>query len=322
MKTRTTKKMQRLTGATALALLALVQGASAQEAQPECAVRIGGGPNGGVYELLVRDIQTVCGSTVSVCAVPSQGGLQNLMKLSSSEVDVGFAQIDTLQEISRGGDENVKDLQAVMPLHSNLLHILTLKNGSHIGGWKGIGGETKILHRFSELKGVKVAVVSSALLVGQKLNNQLGYGMELFEAANDDEAVDMLRGNKVQAIFTTGGWPYPSIARHLASSNLMLAEFDLPAQPPFAIARRSYQNLGAYNVSFLAAPNLMLTRPFKPNGEMGKKIAALQKCLISKLDVLQEGRFHAAWKEVKAPYDTLGVGRFAGDGQKTMAAKQ
>ena len=89
MKTRTTKKMQRLTGATALALLALVQGASAQEAQPECAVRIGGGPNGGVYELLVRDIQTVCGSTVSVCAVPSQGGLQNLMKLSSSEVDVG-----------------------------------------------------------------------------------------------------------------------------------------------------------------------------------------------------------------------------------------
>ena len=79
-------------------------------------------------------------------------------------------------------ERQAKDLQAVMPLHSNLLHILTLKNGSQIGGWKGIGGETKILRRFSELKGVKVAVVSSALLVGQKLNNQLGYGMELFEA--------------------------------------------------------------------------------------------------------------------------------------------
>jgi hypothetical protein len=55
---------------------------------------------------------------------------------------------------------------------------------------------------------------------------------------------------------------------------------------------------------------------------MGKKVAALQRCLISKLNILQEGRFHAAWKEIKSPYDTMGVSRFNGDGVKGLAGKQ
>jgi TRAP-type uncharacterized transport system substrate-binding protein len=304
-----------------IALLAMAQGVHAEEAS-DCGLRIGGGPNGGVYELLVKDIEAACGAVVPVCGVPSKGGLQNLMKLSANEVDVGVAQVDTLLEMSRNGDDNIRDLQAVMPLHSNLLHILTLKTGSYMGGWNGIGGETKFYRKFSDLKGVKVAVVSSAQLVGQKLNNQLGYGMDFILAESEDEAVEMLRKNKVQAIFTTGGWPYPAITRHPSNSNLMLAEFDIPAQSPFTVTKRNYQNLGAFNFSFLAAQNLLLTRPFKPNGEMGKKVAALQRCLVSKLNTLQEGRFHAAWKEIKSPYDTMGVSRFNGDGAKTVASKQ
>ena len=105
----------------------------AQEAQPDCAVRIGGGPKGKVYELMIKDMQTVCGSEVSMCAVPSVGGLPNLMMLSSNQVELGIAQLDTLQVMAGGGDDNIAGLQAVLPLHTNLLHILALRNGSKVG---------------------------------------------------------------------------------------------------------------------------------------------------------------------------------------------
>jgi len=131
--------------------------------------------------------------------------------------------------------------------------------------------------------------------------------MRFVAAETDDQAITLLQSNQVQAVFTTGGWPYPAVSRHNGASGLMLAEYDLPAQPPFAIIKHNYQNLGAYNLNFLAAPNLLVTRPFKPGGEKGKLVAALQSCIIGHLDDLQEGDYSKVWQEIKNPHDTLGV---------------
>ncbi len=304
---------------TVVATLLTSHAAFAEDEAGDCALRIGSGPKGGVYELIVRDIQTACGNEVSVCAVPSAGGLQNLMKLSASEVDIGIAQLDTLQEMARGGDENLRNLQAVMPLHSNLLHVLALREGSKMKT-SGLNffAETRQIRKFSDLKGVRVAVVGSAQLVGQTLNSQLGYDMDFVVADNDDQAIKLLQTNKVQAIFTSGGWPMPNIVRHQHSSGLVLVEYDLTAHAPFVGVKRNYQNMDAFNFSFLAVPNLLITRPFKPTGDMGKKVGALQSCLLRNLENMQEGRFSAAWKEIKSPNDTLGIARFTrADGQKT-----
>jgi hypothetical protein len=149
------------------------------------------------------------------------------------------------------------------------------------------------------------------MLLGQRLNEQNGLEMNLRKAETDDEAVRLLHENKVQAIFTDGGWPLPSIARHKSDSGLALVEYNLSPRPPFVVVKRNYQNLDAFNMRFLGSPNLLVTRPFKPGGEMGKRVAALQSCLLKHLDELQEGRFQAAWKEIKSPADTLGVPRFA-----------
>lgn len=307
--------------ALSIAMLAALP-AAAQEAQADCALRIASGPKGGVYELIVRDIQTACGAEVSVCAVPSAGGLQNLMKLSASEAEVGIAQVDTLQEMARGGDENIRGLQAVMPLHANLLHVLALREGSKVkGSGLALFGETRQIRKFSDLKGVRVALVGSAQLLGQTLNTQLGYDMEFVVADNDDHALKLLQSNRVQAIFTSGGWPMPNIVRHQHSSGLALVEFDLTAHAPFVAVKRNYQNLDAFNFSFLSVPNLLITRPFKPGGEIGKKVATMQSCLLRNLESLQEGRYSAAWKEIKNPTDTLGIARFTrADGQKTARA--
>jgi hypothetical protein len=90
-----------------------------------------------------------------------------------------------------------------------------------------------------------------------------------------------------------------------------LVEFDLPAPPRFTIVQRTYQNLDSFNNKYLGSPNMLVTRPFRANGDMGKKVAALQSCLIRHLDELKEGRFQAAWKDVKDPLNTLGIARFA-----------
>ena len=296
---------------------ATAESAGPPEPKGQCDVRIASGPQGGVYVQLVRDIQALCSKSVSVCAVPSTGGLQNLMLLATSEADVGLAQLDTLQEMSKGGEENIRALQALMPLHSNLLHVLTRAAGSRVGSSTVAGtvvpfsGTHKVLRKFSDLKGASVALVGTAQLLGQTLENQLRYGMQFLVADSDAHAIKLLDANQVQAIFTLGGWPYPSVEKHDGNSGLMLADFDLPAQSPFVITKRNYPKLGAYNFNFLAAPNLLLTRPFKPQGPAGKRIAQLQSCLLTQLDVLQEGRYHRAWQEIKSPLDTLGVSRFS-----------
>ena len=306
-------------------LLSICAGLQAQEAAPEKGLRIATGPAAGVYTQLAKDIQKVCGQVAPLIPVPSKGGLENLIKLSASEADIGFAQMDLMQQMGRDGDQNIRALQAVMSLHSNLLHVITKVDGSKLGGsnWNPLAGSVKVLRKFSELKGVTVVLVGSAQVLGQTLENQMGYGMKFLQADSDEEAVKMLQSNQAEAIFTTGGWPYPAVARVPNNAGLMLAEFDLQAPAPFGKTKRNYPNLGAYNTNFLSATNLLLTRPFKPNGERGKMVAALQNCLLRHMDELQEGPYHAAWKEIKNPEETLGVAVIGkADGATALAASQ
>ena len=280
-------------------------------------LRIGSGPDGKLYQLLVQDMQTVCGNEVPIVNVPSAGGIPNLMGLSASQLDLGIMQLDTLREIGRDGDESIQTLQALMPLHTNLLHVLSLRKGSKMGEPNVLLGNTpfdlrnvKVIQKFSELKGATIAAVGSTALLGGRLNDLNNMGMNIRKAESDEQAIKWLNENKVQAIFTDGGWPLPSIERLKSNSGLALVEYDMVPQSPLVVVKRNYQNLDAFNMRFLGSPNLLMTRPFKPGGELGKRVAALQSCLLSHLDELQEGHFQAAWKEIKAPADTYGIVRF------------
>lgn len=272
-------------------------------------------------------MQAVCGAQTPVRSVASTGGLQNLSLLSSSDADLGIVQVDTLRDM-KGGDENMQALQTVIPLHNNLLHVLSRAEGSLVGALVVLGtpvpgtGRTVQVRKFSDLRGLSVALVGSAQLMGQKLEAQLGYGMRFLAADNDEEALALLRGNKVQAVFTLGGWPLPTVARHTVANGLVLVEYDLPPQAPYIIVKRNYQKLDAFNRSFLAVPNLLLTRPFRSSGALGQQVKALQACLRQNLDELQEGRYQAAWKDVKDPDNSHGVAMFTAKAPVATAARQ
>lgn len=301
----------------ALLLLGTVQ-ARAQNGPSDCSLRVAGGPDGKVYAKMIMNMGKVCGDAVSHCPVPSTGGLQNLMLLSANGADLGIVQIDTLQEMS-AGDENIRALQAVMPLHVNLLHVIALASGSTVDVKTVLGvsltsltGRRVVIRKFSELRDMTVAAVGSAQLMGQTLEKRLRYGMNFVVADTDDQALGLLRTGKVQAVFTLGGWPLDVVSRHGLDSGLQLVDFDPTLQPPYVTVKRNYPRLDAFNLNFLGVPNLLVTRPFKPGGAMASRVSTLGACLRQHLDELQEGRFEAGWKEIKNPDQVYGVTRFAG----------
>jgi hypothetical protein len=292
--------------------------AHAQGTPADCDLRIAGGPAGKVYELMIRDMLAVCGGTVRVCPVTSTGGLQNLSLIASNEAEIGIVQLDTLREMKEGGDDALQSLQAVMPLHGNLLHVLTRAEGSVVDVWHvpltdwkvPFTGSTTRFTTLSELKGRTVVAVGSAQLMARTLDSQFRLGLQVLAADSDAVALRMLQAGQAQAVFTLGGWPLPAVAQHRVGSGLMLADFDLQPNAPYVVTTRSYPNLQAYNLRFLAAPNVLVTRPFKADGTVWRHVAALQRCLAARLDELQEGRYQPAWKEIRDVSATYGLRPF------------
>lgn len=64
-------------------------------------------------------------------------GLENLTRLSANEADLGLVQVDTLKKMVPT-DSQIGELQLVLPMHNNLLHVLALRKGSKLP--KKVGG--------------------------------------------------------------------------------------------------------------------------------------------------------------------------------------
>lgn len=286
-----------------VALVLALASISALAGAGQCDLRVASGPSSKLYQRMVQDMATVCGHVVSLCAVASSGGLHNLGLLSSSQAEIGIVQTDILEDM-KDTDHQIAVLQPMLPLHHNLLHVLALTAGSRVGATTLFGttvplsGQVMRLQKVSELSGLAIAVVGSAQLLGERVDKLFRLNLRLLVADSDDAALKMLRSGQVQAIFTLGGWPLPSVARFHTDSGLTLVDFDLEPKQPYTTIKRNYQALGAFNLRFLAAPNLLVTRPFKPDGTMGGRVAALKQCLVAHMDELQEGRYEAAWRDV------------------------
>jgi len=313
--------------AATLALLAALPAHAAPPAdEGRCELRVATGPRGKVYEKLFADMRSVCGGEVALCAVPSEGGLQNLSLLSASQADIGLAQLDTV-EAMKDGDENVRQLQVLLPLHSNLLHVISLTAGSKVGARTVFDkpvpgtGRTVQVRTYDDLRDLRGAAVGSAQLMGQMISKQLGLNIVFDNADSDERALELLRSGKVQAVFTTVGWPSPFVGQ-LRSDTYTLVRFEHKPPPPYQLVKRNYQSLGALNHPFLAAPNLLLSPPYRSSGSYFKRVAALQRCLVKNLDSLQEGSFHPGWKEIRDAQNSHGLLLFPGAAAQAAATSE
>ena len=304
--------MKKLFIVTLALLSSFVFAAPQVEEGPGCeGLRIGTGPHGKGYSNLFVDIQKVCGNEAAICEVNTNGGLDNLNALSTNDVDIGFTQLDTAMYM-QNGDENIKDLQALMSVNYNFLHILVNSNGYTVTSksWGGLKKDEKVyvVTKASELKGLTVAAVGSAQLMGRKINSMMNLGMNVIDATTDDKAFDMVRKGEAHAMMTVSGWPSGPVKKLSTTSGLTMIPWDLASSTPYVVKSVNYANLGVYNINILGVPNLLMTRPFK--GSKGLEVSKLKACLKANLQDLQEGNGQPAWKEIKDPENVFGWVKF------------
>lgn len=254
------------------------------------------------YANTYNNMKDVCAAKVNLCQIQTSGGLENLPLLSRKGADIGMAQMDTLQTMAKG-DENIQNLQVVMPLNYNYLHIVVAKDGFGVQGdkkWYGAKGDVTMtrITKFSELKHRTVALVGSARLLGPVLNSIFkDYQMVFVEVKADADAFAQVKSGAVAAAFTVAGVPHGAVLNLKADSGLALATFDEELPNPYSVRKFNYDNIGAYNVKALAVQNVLLTRPF--GEEKMAQVQALKTCLIENLQKLKDGDYEPAWNEMK-----------------------
>lgn len=307
------------------ALVSLLSSAAfAAVAEPEpapaaCDLTFASGKAGKGYANFVKDIQAVCPS-LPVCNKESEGGLQNLTLLSAKEADIALVQVDTLQQMLNS-DDQLRQLQVVAALHPNLLHILTRANGFdftntveqkklYVFSEKVTTTSHVDIAKFSDLKGKIVGLVGSASLLVQKLNEVSGHGMQFVDFDTDAKAIEALKQQKVFAVMTMAAWPHGYIKGLKSDSGLKLVPYDLAPVSPYAITKKNYASLGQYGVPFLAAPNVIVSRPFAAGGQNAKNVAAVKACITNNLSKLKDGKFEPGWGEVTDVENAYGLPKF------------
>jgi TRAP-type uncharacterized transport system substrate-binding protein len=311
--TRISRSILALALALGTAATALAQ---AETAPASNALRIATGKKGKGYSKLFADVQAVCGAQVPITEVETEGGLQNLTTLAANQADLGLAQLDTLQDL-KGSDAAIGALLAVLPLNTNLLHVIApLQNFDYDGPartWPLRPKKVSVaVTSMPALKGLPVAVVGSARAMGRALDRRHAMNLQFIDVDTDDQALARLKAGEVAAVFSTSGWPSGPVQKLRRDGGWRLVPFELGAQPPYQLVRKNYENLNTFNHPFLAVPNLLLSRPFTPTGAKGKAVIALQNCIHKNLVNLQEGPYEPAWQEVRNTTDTFGWPRIGG----------
>lgn len=296
------------------AIAGMVAAAPVDDApQADCeGVKVATGPKGKGYSNLYADMSKVV--KVPMCEVNTSGGLDNLNALSTKEADIGFVQVDTWMDM-KNGDENIAQLQYLMPLNNNYMHIVTLASGYTVEGQKKFGlikGDNRlvVINRFSDLRGQRVAVVGSAQLMGRRLDKMLGYNMQFIDAKSDQEAFDMVKRAQVSAAFTVSGWPSGPIKALNQASGLTLVPFDAPIGEPYKVKPLNYKNIAVYNNNTLAVQNVLVTRPF--TGQRLTNVSNIQAGIIRNLTELKEGNYQPGWNEVNPQAVVPGMTKFKG----------
>ena len=170
--------------------------------------------------------------------------------------------------------------------------------------------KTIVVRTVTELNGLPVAVVGSARALGREVDRQHRLGIEFVDVATDEEGLAKLKRGEVAALFSTSGWPSGPVQALKRGDGLHLVRYDLKAEAPYQVVMRNYENVDAFRHPFLAAPNVMMSRPFTASGTYAKAVAALGHCLRKNLITLREGPYEPMWQEVKADGPTYGIKAF------------
>ena len=278
------------------------------------------GEKGKGYSKIFANVNDVCNASVPLKEFNTGGGLDNLTVLADKGATVGLSQIDTWQSLSNNGDEAIGRLKGVISLNSNLLHIIVQQAGfqkqtgtqcsvpevfGKCAGTRTPVFQAVVITKDTDLKGLTVAAVGSAQLLARTyLSKKLELELDVKDVdaaggkSGDALAIEMLKTGKVQAVITMAAYPSGPVSAIKQADGLSLANFTKQVSGGYKVVKKNYKGMGAFNVPFLAVPNILWARPVDPNGPIGQQISGLKACITANLKRFQdEDGFEPSWAD-------------------------
>lgn len=279
-----------------------------------------GGPSGSYHHFFV-DLKKVCGAEVELTELPSTGSDKNLENLLTKQADLAFVQTDTLKfQASRDSNVNEADLQTLLPLYNEEVHLIARDASRREGGLSiaglELGGKSVAVRGIEDLKGMRVGAWGGSLTTAAAINvfGSVGAIIVPFTGADPEaEARAALDKREVDVVLVVGGQPLGFPRSLTGQYRLLQIDRAKAGQLAFyAPATLTYGNLNATGVPTIAAQAYLVTRNFRGAAKKAE-LSKLKGCVIANLEELVEGRgYSPKWKEVRpegptvwARYETL-----------------
>ena len=240
------------------------------------------------YNRFFKEIADVC-SQPAIEEVPTNGSRDNLDKLASNEVALGFVQMDVLFGRKLiDGNTDVDNIRTLIPLYNEEVHLIVPASSN--------------IQRFTDIGNKRLVTTGGGLITARVIFGGMAgvRPLQILEAASPEQAKAAIDGNKADVMLLVGGAPIDAI-KVLPPGRYRLVSIDdvTKLADVYSPATLTYSNLGA-SVRTVATQSLLAVYNYEGQ-EMRSAVLALRSCVLDNLTVLRERTgYHQKWRSVRA----------------------
>lgn len=281
--------------------LGLVTNRVAADNRPKPLLLSSGGVNGTYYRLMKEFDATSPGLIINQ---ELDGSLTNIDRIMDNQAELGITQFDVLD--TRYKKETVlRDrIRILAQLHHEEIHFIA-KSPPKIEGGVGafgftVGGRTVTLNTIDDLRDRKLAIWGGALITAQSIANTVRIGWTAIEYADQNQALEALKSDQVDAIMAVGGQPLPWVAELSRDYKLLDVPNALAAMLAGVFDKRTltYRNLGQEGVPSIAVPAMLVTRNFASRSKHDQLQALRDRLIAVVADIRETRGTHPKWEEI------------------------
>ncbi|MFZ2192796.1 MAG: hypothetical protein WAV31_00980 [Candidatus Moraniibacteriota bacterium] len=275
---------------------------------PKEKIAVATGISTGTYSKMFQSVANLPELSDIVCEyTQTSGGYDNVLLLMDRKVDAGIVQADVFDFLNKTNPDIRKNLRSLFAMHGSSMHIFVLKNGTEC---KTVTpGKIRMLDKtvtsivkienLRDLKGLKVAALSSAVVTGTEVSDLLKLNLDIVETTKDG-GFEKLKNGEVYAFLAMGGKPIDWIDK-VDANIFTLANVDSTdiqaLGSPFYNTKLQYKKFGAIGTNAITARNDFVVWDYK-----GKKSALLSKIYDTVFenlaDVKEDMSSHPCWQEI------------------------
>ncbi len=272
-------------------------------------------------------IKTAIKANPNICEyIGSTGGEDNIQAMIDRLIDAGIAQADVVDFLSRTDPMVKKKIRSLVGLHTNYVHIFTLKNGFKVSQGRFKSDKIVYVRDLQQLKGVNVAAFGSGPITATLISERLGLNLRITKVDKKDEGLEMLKNGKVYAFIAMGGKPIPWV-KDLDKNTITMVNVSQDdvkrLGAPYYPGKLTYKNLDITGINTIGVRNDLMVWNLE-GGKGAQKLLGLRGFFYSDLNDIKDVRgAHPAWQEIeRSTLDDVSWLRYEPAGTAKVSAKK